>query len=186
MRVYNAIRNFTFLNVQLNMKLSLTSAYLVAIVMVLMTACKEKNPDKPAVNGGNDSGFTFKKEGELIFNKADSAVIKQIDIEIAETEAERQQGLMNRPWMEETQGMLFIFDENKPLSFWMRNTIIPLDIMFVNADLKIVSIAENTQPYSEKNIPSKGNAQYVVEVVAGFSKKYDVKAGDFIVFSRTP
>lgn len=78
-----------------------------------------------------------------------------IEVEVAENDAERQQGLMNRPWMEETQGMIFIFDENKPLSFWMRNTIIPLDIMFVDADFRIVNIAENTQPFSEKEFHQK-------------------------------
>ncbi|HET8963429.1 MAG TPA: DUF192 domain-containing protein [Chitinophagales bacterium] len=153
------------------------------IIVFFMAGCKEKDPDKH--NGiRSDTNFTFKKEGEVIFNKADSAVIKKIDVEIAENEAERQQGLMNRPWMEETQGMIFIFEDNKPLSFWMRNTIIPLDIMFVDADFRIVNIAENTQPFSEKGIPSKGNAKYVVEVVAGFSEKYNVQAGDFINFRR--
>lgn len=154
------------------------------IVVFFMAGCKEKDPDKP-IGKGSDTNFTFKKEGEVIFNKADSSVIKKIDVEVAENDAERQQGLMNRPWMEETQGMIFIFDENKPLSFWMRNTIIPLDIMFVDADFKIVSIAENTQPFSDKGIPSKGNAKYVVEVVAGFSEKYNVHPGDFINFHRS-
>ena len=109
-------------------------------------------------------------------------MLKQIDIEVADDDAERAQGLMNRPWMEETQGMLFIMENEERQSFWMRNTIIPLDIIYVSADKRIVSIAKDTQPFSEKSIPSAGPAKYVVEVIAGFSDKYGLKAGDRIEF----
>lgn len=152
--------------------------------LLFMAGCKEKKSTPPHTN--NDSTFTFKKEGEVTFSKADASVVKRIDIEVAETDAERQQGLMNRPWMEETQGMIFIFDRNEPQSFWMRNTIIPLDLIFVDENFEIVHIAENAQPFSEKSIPSRGNAKYVVETVAGFCEKFGITPGDKITFSRLP
>ena len=156
----------------------------LSVIMLTSAGCKKKEDKQPVVHG-KDSNFTFTKEGEVVFSKADSSVVKMIDVEIAETDAERQQGLMNRAWMEETQGMIFIFDRSQPQSFWMRNTIIPLDIIFVGEDFRIVSIAENTQPFSEKGIPSKGSAKYVVEVVAGFCEKYTIQSGDLIQFRRT-
>lgn len=152
-------------------------------LLLFFSACKEKKSTPPKTT--SDSTFTFKKEGEVTFFKTDSAVVKRIDIEIAETDAERQQGLMNRPWMEETQGMIFIFDRNEPQSFWMRNTIIPLDLIFINENFVIGHIAENAQPFSEKGIPSRGNAKYVVETVAGFCEKYGIAPGDFITFKRS-
>lgn len=168
------------------MKLRSISTPILVVLFLsadIVAGCKEKANDPPVAKG-NDKNFTFKKEGEVIFSKADSTQVKKIDVEIAETDAEKQQGLMNRPWMEETQGMIFLFDKNEPQAFWMRNTIIPLDIIYVNSSWHIVSIAENAQPFSEKSIPSKGNAQYVVEVVAGFCEKYGIVAGDMISFSR--
>jgi hypothetical protein len=87
---------------------------------------------------------------------------------------------MYRRSMSDTQGMLFLFNESVPQSFWMRNTFIPLDIMFEDENLTITTIHENTQPLSDKSIPSNGNARYVVEVNGGFTKKHGLKIGDKI------
>lgn len=151
-------------------------------VFLLISSCVKKEEHSGGKKPGPDPNFQFKKEGSLTFYKADGQLVKQIDIEVAATEAEKAQGLMNRSWMEETQGMIFLFDKEQRQSFWMRNTIIPLDIMFVAADNRIVNIAKNTQPFSDKPIPSTGPAQYVVEVVAGFSDKYGLASGDSISF----
>ena len=75
--------------------------------------------------------YTFKKEGELTFTDSLGNTKIKIDLEIADNEYERQLGLMNRKSMEENQGMLFIFQYERLQSFWMRNTLIPLDMMFV-------------------------------------------------------
>ena len=104
----------------------------------------------------------------------------KIDIEKADNDMERQFGLMYRRTMEDTQGMLFLFDESTPQGFWMKNTYIPLDIMFVDENNVITTIHENTTPMSDKTVASKGNAKYVVEVNGGFSKKYGIKEGDRI------
>ena len=151
-------------------------------ISLLISSCVKKEEQSGRKSPGPDPSFQFKKEGSLTFYKADGQVVKSIDLEVAATEAEKAQGLMNRSWMEETQGMIFLFDQEQRQSFWMRNMIIPLDIMFISSDLKIVNIARNTQPFSDKPIPSTGPAQYVVEVVAGFSDKYGLSSGDSISF----
>lgn len=132
----------------------------------------------------NSSDFVFTKNGELNFAHSDKANFKKIDIEIVENDAKRQQGLMYRENMEPDQGMLFLFDVEEPQAFWMENTKIPLDIIYIDKDWKIVSIAKNTVPYSQQSIPSKGPAKYVLEVNAGFSDAYKIGAGDFISYTR--
>jgi len=81
-------------------------------------------------------------------------------------------------------GMLFIFPQESPLSFWMKNTSLPLDIIYINADFTIVHIAENTTPYSTAQIPSKQPAKYVLEVNGGFCQHHGIVAEDRVEFSR--
>lgn len=127
----------------------------------------------------------FVKQGELEFiSKKDNKVIKKIDIEIADSELKTQQGLMYRKSMEENRGMLFIFPTAEVRSFWMKNTIIPLDIIFVNEKKEIIKIHKNTVPYSVKSLESIKPALYTVEVNAGFTEKYGIKEGDLINFKR--
>lgn len=127
----------------------------------------------------------FKKEGELEFVSKDGKTqIKKIDIEIAEDNPERMQGLMYRKSMDDAQGMLFIFENEEQQGFWMKNTIIPLDIIYVNALKEIVKIYKNTIPFSEKDLPSGKPALYVVEVNGGFADKYGVREGDRINYDK--
>ena len=125
----------------------------------------------------------FKKEGELTFLKSDGKEVKKIEIEIADNSPERAQGLMYRKSMDEARGMLFVFPTEEMQGFWMKNTVMSLDIMFVGKDKKIVKIHKNTVPFSEKDLPSEKPAMYVVETVAGFADKYGLKEGDKIEFS---
>ena len=122
---------------------------------------------------------TFTKEGTLsIISSETGTTIKQIDIEKAENDQERAIGMMFRKTMPDSQGMLFLFDESKPQSFWMKNTFIPLDIIFIDENKKITTIHPNASPQSETSLPSNGNAQYVLEVRGGFCQDYGVKVGD--------
>lgn len=127
----------------------------------------------------------FRKEGELEFLSNDGKnVITKIDIELAENDDERMQGLMYRKSMDEARGMLFIFEAERDESFWMRNTIMSLDIIYVNAHREIVKIYKKTTPFSENSLPSGKPVQYVVEVNAGFTDKYGIKEGDKIKFEK--
>jgi hypothetical protein len=102
----------------------------------------------------------------------------RVSVEIAATEAKRQFGLMYRQELPEMHGMLFIFLKEQPLSFWMKNTPLPLDIIFISAAHTIVSIAQNTTPFSEKPLPSGKPAQFVLEVNGGFCQRHGIAAGD--------
>ena len=107
-----------------------------------------------------------------------------ITIQIAHNEAERAEGLMWRRYMPEDDGMLFIFRNQEIQAFWMKNTYIPLDMVFADSTGKIVSIHANAVPFSEATISSGTPAQYVVEVNGGFCARYGVKEGDKIEFER--
>lgn len=101
-----------------------------------------------------------------------------VTVELALTPEEQTRGLMFRTELDEDAGMLFVFDRDKERSFWMSNTPIPLDIIYIRSDATIVSIAANTVPYSERSIPSRGPARYVLEVPGGWAKRHGVKPGD--------
>ncbi|MFQ5478619.1 MAG: DUF192 domain-containing protein [Candidatus Binatia bacterium] len=103
-----------------------------------------------------------------------------VSVELALTEEQRRRGLMWRDSLGDSEGMLFVFPDEGPLSFWMKNTPSPLDIVFINSDKRVVSVAANTVPYSEKRIPSRGPSRFVLEVKAGFCKRHGVRAGDRI------
>lgn len=101
-----------------------------------------------------------------------------IRVEIATTPGQVQRGLMWRSEMADDEGMLFVFAEEKPRSFWMKNTPLSLDIMFIDSSGKLVSIARDTRPYSERRIPSGAPARYVLEALAGFCSRHGLRVGD--------
>lgn len=101
----------------------------------------------------------------------------KISCEIADTMYKQAIGLMNRQNLSEDKGMLFIFSDEKPREFWMKNTLIPLDMIFLDKDFKIVKIIENAQPCKTMNCityPSIFPAKYIIEVNGGFSSKYNI------------
>lgn len=123
------------------------------------------------------------KEGEVTFISATTReVISRIDVEVASTHAERMKGLMYRSSMDYDKGMLFLFEKEEVQSFWMKNTILPLDIIFIDSRGVINTIYTNTTPYSEKSLPSKKPSRYVVEVNAGYCKNHGIKEGDLIEY----
>ena len=91
---------------------------------------------------------------------------------------------MYRRELPELQGMLFLFPREAPLSFWMKNTPLPLDIIFINAAHTIVSLAENTTPFSENPLPSGNPVQFVLEVNGGFCQRHGVAVGDRVEFAQ--
>lgn len=102
-----------------------------------------------------------------------------VQVEIADTEAERQTGLSGRTTLAEDAGMLFIFDQEQPLSFWMKDTLIPLSIAYISADGRIVDI-QDMQPLDETPHPSAEPALYALEVNQGFFAERGVAVGDTV------
>ncbi len=127
----------------------------------------------------------FIEEGKLTFlNRKTKKTIIEIDIEIADAPYKRTAGLMYRRSLPTKAGMLFIYEQSKPRFFWMKNTYISLDIIYVNENMQIVTIQKNQKPLSEKPISSYRDSMYVVEVNAGFCDKYGINIGDYINFKR--
>ncbi|HVX99722.1 MAG TPA: DUF192 domain-containing protein [Pseudorhodoplanes sp.] len=99
-------------------------------------------------------------------------------VELAVNDAERAQGLMYRKELPEGRGMLFDFQREQEVAFWMKNTLIPLDMIFIRADGRILRIAENTTPLSEQTIPSGGPVRGVLEVIGGTARRLGIAPGD--------
>jgi uncharacterized protein len=161
-------------------------AIIIIVVAIVFIKGSQKRIHKVAplttINEQKAAEPVFRKDGELTFLSG-SRQLKKISMEIAKDEATRNQGLMFRKTMPDSCGMLFVFEQMQPLSFWMKNTIMPLDIIFIDDHFKIITIAKNTVPFSEKSIPASSDGMYVVEVNAGFTNKYHVTEGNTITFT---
>jgi uncharacterized membrane protein (UPF0127 family) len=101
-----------------------------------------------------------------------------VTVELALTREAQARGLMFRTELAEGAGMLFVFEEEDERAFWMSNTPIPLDILYIRGDSTIRTIAARTTPYSEKAIPSRGPVRYVLEVPGGWAERHGVRPGD--------
>jgi uncharacterized membrane protein (UPF0127 family) len=107
------------------------------------------------------------------------------EVELALTPQQQQRGLMYRKSLCKTCGMLFEFDTERELNFWMRNTYIPLDIIFLAENGKITSISANAAPLQESpTFNSKSPAKYALEVNAGKAEQYKIAAGDYLDVSK--
>jgi uncharacterized membrane protein (UPF0127 family) len=155
-------------------------------VAVLLRRCPHipsRNANATLTEQTRAFNIPFDKQGELAFiSRATSDTLALIDIEVADTDFLRNRGLMFRESMPENAGMLFLMRFEEIQSFWMRNTYISLDMLFVNAEKEIVTIHANTQILSDRSYTSSLPALYVVEVNAGFSQRNNVHVGDKISF----
>ena len=109
----------------------------------------------------------------------------EVDVEIADDEAEQRRGLMERTELAENAGMLFVFDREAPRSFWMRNTLIPLSIAYIASDGRIVDI-QDMQPLDETSHPSAEPAQYALEVNQGFFAERGIEVGNVVEIPDLP
>ncbi len=103
---------------------------------------------------------------------------QKFQVEVADDPRERSRGLMFRREMARDHGMLFDFGAEEPASFWMENTYLPLDMIFIRADGTVESIAERTTPLSRRSVPSKGPVRYVLEINGGLSDELGIRPGD--------
>jgi uncharacterized membrane protein (UPF0127 family) len=126
-----------------------------------------------AVNGsvcfGNDTLEPVSIEtpgGSIVFSS-----------EVMRTEAEREKGLMLRPYLPELRGMLFAFGEVRTVQMWMKDTLIPLDMVFIRANGTIARVTANTEPYSTRVLSSGEPVSAVLEINGGLAAKYGIKVG---------
>ncbi len=153
---------------------------LLGLIALGISGCKEEKKQQILTRE-----IAFTKEGNLqLIRSTNDSLIASLDIEIAEGEYETATGLMYRNSMEDHQGMLFIFERESPLSFYMKNTQFPLDIIYLNEALEIVEVYRDTKPFDPTPLPSRRPAKYVLEVNAGLVAQWKLLPIDRAEFSR--
>lgn len=147
---------------------------LIILFFFLIAACGNKeSKDKKMERSGRQLDFA----GEVSFLNKQGEAISTIKVAVADEPNERNQGLMDVTNLAFDEGMLFVFEEEDELSFYMANTPLPLDIMFVDSDSTIIRIHHSTTPFSDKQLTSDGPAQFVVETNGGYSIANDIHEG---------
>jgi uncharacterized membrane protein (UPF0127 family) len=108
------------------------------------------------------------------------------EVEVANEDRTRQRGLMFRRQMAENAGMLFLFDETEHLSFWMHNTYLPLDMVFITSAMRVLGVVENAEPQTDDPREVEGDSQYVLELNAGTARRYGIGPGVLVRFVGIP
>ena len=155
--------------------MSLLAALRAAGVAVLLTMAACAQPNAPANQDAEGHLGPLPME-DLTIETAHG--VQRFHVEIADNNAEREQGLMYRRSMDADHGMLFDFNPPQQVSFWMHNTFLPLDIIFIGQDGRILNIAANATPFSDDNIPAAGPVRGVLELNAGRAAALDILPGD--------
>ena len=136
------------------------------------------------------SGLLLSLSGNVFAAGVGSICFKEICFrsEIARTQIEKQQGLMGREKLPDNEGMLFFYERESSPAFWMKDMLLPIDMIWVNQDMHVVYIKENALPKSYPEAFGPGaddrDAKYILEVVAGFSKNNNLKVGDEVIFQK--
>ncbi len=164
------------------MKYLLKSNKAVLLLILLLSAagCGEEGDREKAKE--EKKGRTLDYSRQVTFLNYSGTTIKKIDVAVADTEEKRSTGLMDVNELPPDKGMLFIFDDNRKRSFWMANTPLSLDIIFVNSEKEIVRIHKSTQPFSEENLSSVLPAKFVIETNGGFCLSHDIQEGMIVKF----
>jgi uncharacterized membrane protein (UPF0127 family) len=140
--------------------ISIRRPHFAVLAMVLLAGCREQRP-------AHEPGTVDMKLGTKSFR-----------LYVADNEPLRRNGLMNRDSLEADRGMLFVFPDEQPLAFWMKNTRIPLDIIYINSAGKVVSIKHGKPMQESPTIPSDAPAKYTIELNDGAAAAAGLKAGD--------
>jgi uncharacterized membrane protein (UPF0127 family) len=131
------------------------------------------------LNTGFAACSTQKQKTTVLTIERENAPAVEITVEIARTDEERAQGLMFRKNLPDGQGMIFVFDRDQQLSFWMKNTVIPLSIAFIASDGRIIDI-KDMQPNDLNSVVSSRSVRYALEVPQGWFGRVNVKPGDIV------
>ena len=157
------------------------------VAALALTACSSKAEDRartPAAPGAAASPARHPLSGlEIVpLTVSRTGRTHRFRVEVARTAAEQARGLMFRTALSDDEGMIFPMNPPRHASFWMRNTVIPLDIIYIGADGRITNMWENTVPYSEEPLPSTGIVKGVLELRGGRAKQLGLMPGDKVVW----
>jgi uncharacterized membrane protein (UPF0127 family) len=137
---------------------------------------------QPTQSDPYEPQFTPEASGAFLADHGDT--LASFTLELAESTAETTQGMMYRRSVPEGTGMLFVMPEERYQSFWMRNTYVPLDIIYISEAGTVVSIQANAQPMNETPLPSEGPAKYVLEIAGGSSAPLGITPGTKWIWKR--
>ena len=154
--------------------------FIALFLCAFLTSCNDDKKDEVI----ETEPITFNKGGEVYLIKASGDTLKKLDVELAESDYEHQTGLMYRESMDTDQGMLFVYESERIRSFYMKNTYIPLDIIYYSKDSTLVSIQKNATPRDETSLPSEAPTQYILEINGGLSDEWGIEQGDKFSFKR--
>lgn len=154
---------------------------LLGFALISLISCKEKTNNKEI----HTAEISFTKEADLYILNKEKDTLKHLEIELAEDSYEQQTGLMHRPSMKENRGMLFVYPDEQPRpNFYMKNTAIDLDLIYINAQHKIVDFNKNAQAFKENSLPSEAPAKYVLEVNADRVEQWNLSLGDSVILKK--
>lgn len=167
----------------------LLAAVAVPAAAVVLAGYILLKPSTPAASGTLPVAVPVsvppQKRGEVTFTGSDGTLRARVHVEIVDDESSRELGLMYRRSLGADYGMLFVFDSAAVQTFWMKNTLLPLDMIFVDAGGRIVTVHQNTKPSSLQTYASSEPALTVVEVNAGFARSRGIRKGDRMEWRRT-
>lgn len=109
-----------------------------------------------------------------------------VHVEVANTDPLRQRGLMYRETLGADSGMIFVFDRSEHLVFWMHNTLVPLDMIFITSEMRVLGVVENATPQTDDGREVPGESKYVLEVNGGFARRNGIGAGTLVRFEGIP
>jgi len=171
--------------------MSRASSKIVAIVLllafvgwILITVLPKGGGNKAKSKAIEEYEPKFQKEGSLWLLGSENDTLEDLEIEIAESTEEIQYGMMYRKSMDPNTGMLFLMGDDQPRSFWMKNTYVPLDIIYINSKGKVVSIQKNAEPLTTKSLPSAAPAALVLEIAGGLSDQFGIDTATTVVWKR--
>ena len=121
-----------------------------------------------------------------LISSAEGKALASFHVEVADDEAERAQGLMNRDALAKSSGMLFVFPSERPVAFWMHDTLIPLDMLFLDGTGRVISVHPKAKPLDETPIPSGAPAQFVLEINGGLAQRLGIAPGAVLSHPAIP
>lgn len=175
------------------MRAAIRLAILTAVLVAAETSCRSSRLGPSGSAGATAAAGIGAPTSGTGADAARAVVVLNVGgrtlpfrVELATTDAQRERGLMYRNHLDPDAGMLFVFERDAPLTFWMKNTFIPLDLIFIDSNRRIVGIVENAAPETETPRRVNGLSRYVLEIAGGLSTRLGITAGSTVAFEGVP
>ncbi len=156
---------------------------LVALLLPLLSACSSHEPVKDSVSPSTGNSYAPRHPRTAVQLTNEVGETLTVQAEVVSEGLDRQRGLMFREYLPDGAGMLFLFDKEEEHSFWMKNTLIPLDMLFITADKTVAGIVHQAVPKSEESRTVGVPSQYVLEVPGGYCARNKIGRGSKVQFS---